>query len=147
MIPVWAIAKSIFGFGGERQLDTVDKTLGHIASGAKMVTEMIDEREFTPEEQSKANFKVVEQALEFQKATHEENSSRSKARRTIAVRWITFYLSLCSGYLVVTAAAIKWPALEKLMQAFMYIITLLGTGTLMVLGFYFGVHLLRGLKK
>lgn len=139
MNPIVSIAKAIFGFGSSRQLETVDKTVDHIANG-------IDKFFYTDQEKAEAAKTGYDQFLKFMELNRDENSERSIARREIAKKWIAIYLNLVIGYLVVVAISIRFEALNILANAFKEAIVLLGTGTLMVLGFYFGVHLLRGLS-
>lgn len=125
-----------------------DKAIDHVASGLGAIKEMIDERNFTPEEESKANLKLVDKGIEWHGTQVEENSLRSKARRAIAEEWIRFYLrKLLPGYLGVEAINIFYPKIQALVIAFKYVMVTMTTGTILVLGFYFGTHALRaGIK-
>ena len=121
-----------------------NKAVDHVANGLGAIGTMIDERKFTAEEESKASFLLVEKGLEFQGANLEQNSERSKARRKIAEKWVGYYLDiLIPTYLISVLINIWYPVIQSLVTALHDIIILMGTGTLMVLGFFFGTHLVR----
>ncbi len=124
-------AKMITGIGGGKGID-IDKGIGHIASG-------LDKLNFSPQERAGHNLKVLNLALDFMKENKDQNSIRSVARRTIAVLWIRFYLLMILGSLV--AFYFDKIKLAEMMKEY---VVLMGTGTLVILGFFFGVHLLRG---
>jgi hypothetical protein len=132
----WLINK-IMGISSDKLVDTA-------ASGIGAIGTMIDERKFTEEEKSKANANLIAKALEFATLNNDQNSERSKARREVAKKWIGFYLDrLVPGYLGIVAINCFYPQLQSLVVAMKDIIVLMGTGTLMVLGFFFGTHLVR----
>lgn len=125
-----------------------DKAVDHIASGIGAIGTMIDERKFTDEEKSKADMKMVEKGIEFQALQIEQNSDRSKARRKWADRWLFFYLVfLLPTYLLVGLINVYDQRFASLVVMLRDVVTLMGTGTLMIIGFFFGTHALRaGIK-
>ena len=133
---IWNLVKSIFS--NSRSLDSVDNTINHIAKG-------IDKFTYTDQEKAEANAKGLDYHLKFVEASTKQNSDQSKARRNIANKWINLYLNLAVGYLVTVGLSLKWTAVATLAVAFKEILIILGTGTLVILGFYYGVHLLRGI--
>lgn len=134
----------MLGFITKLILGNPQKNVDYVAKGLGAIGTMIDERKFTPEEKSKANAKLIDNALEFQKANSEQNSDRSKARRDWANKWLSFYLDkLIPVYVLVVAINIFYPRLQPLIVVLKDLLVLMGTGTLMVLGFFFGTHLVR----
>ena len=125
-----------------------DKAVDHIASGIGAIGTMIDERKFTDEEKSKADMKMVEKGIEFHAMQVEQNSERSKARRDIAEKWIHFYLErLLPGYLLLSLVNVFDQRFASLVVILRDVVTLMSTGTLMIIGFFFGTHALRaGIK-
>lgn len=125
-----------------------DKAMDHVASGLGAIGTMIDERKFTEEERSKADMLMVEKGIEFHAMQVEQNSERSKARRDIAKKWIHFYLErLLPLYLVFTGINIFYPKIASLVMVMRDVVVLMSTGTLMIIGFFFGTHALRaGIK-
>ena len=135
------ITKIVGGIlGSSRTLDTVDNTINQIATG-------IDKFTYTDQEKAEGRQKGLDNYLAFIETTQKQNSEQSMARRNIADRWINLYLNLVIGWVVIKGLAIKWAVLAPLSDAFKDALLLLGTGTLMVLGFYFGVHLARGIPN
>lgn len=125
-----------------------DKAIDHIASGIGAIGTMIDERKFTEEEKSKASMKMVEQGIEFHKINVEQNSDRSKARRKWADRWLVFYLNrLLPAYLLMSFINVFDQRFASLVVILRDVVVLMSTGTLMIIGFFFGTHALRaGIK-
>ena len=121
-----------------------NQAMDHAARGFSAIGTMIDERKFTEEERSKANANLVADALEFQRVNTGQNAERSKARRDIASRWIKIYLErLIPFYLLVVTLNVFYPRLQSIIVSMEGILKMMGTGTLMVLGFFFGTHLVR----
>lgn len=121
-------------FGGSKTTDDIfDKDSGLLTKAGKW----IDEFHHTTQEQSE-DFKEVSAAWsQFVKDTLAENTERSKARRDIAIFWIRFQL------LMIFWAALVFPFLP-LWSAFILKIsfsTLMVTGTIGVLGFFFGPYM------
>ena len=125
-----------------------DKVVDHVANGLGAIGTMIDERKFTEEEKSKADMLMVEKGIEFHAMQVEQNSERSKARREIASKWIHFYLErLLPAYLFMSVVNVFDQRLDSLVVILRDVVVLMSTGTLMIIGFFFGTHALRaGIK-
>lgn len=125
-----------------------DKVVDHVAKGIGAIGTMIDERNFTPEEKSKADLIMVEKGIEFHALQIEQNSERSKARREIASKWIHFYLErLLPAYLFLSLVNVFDQRFASLVVILRDVVVLMSTGTLMIIGFFFGTHALRaGIK-
>ena len=124
-------------FGGA---DTASKTLDLVSSSVKGIGSFIDEQQFTPEERSQANMKAVEAHLELIKATTGENSTRSVTRRWLA--WgVTGYVVIWGSLAMVFAILGK----SNVVNDMVAVINALNLGItfLAIMGFYFGVSLLR----
>ena len=124
-------------FGGA---DTASKTLDLVSSSVKGIGSFIDEQQFTPEERSQANMKAVEAHLELIKATTGENSTRSVTRRWLA--WgVTGYVVIWGSVAMVFAILGK----SNVVNDMVAVINALNLGItfLAIMGFYFGVSLLR----
>ena len=124
--------KYVLGIDTNRMVDKV-------ASGAKIVTTMIDEMNFSPEERSKAG-------LEFLRMNMDQNSERSRARRAIAMMWIEMLLGrYIPAYIISVLVTVWYPQFAPVAEAIRWVLTtIMATGTFMVLGFFFGSHLARG---
>jgi len=124
-------------FGGSKN---TAKTLDIIDSSLKGVGNWIDEKDFTPEEKSKALAKAVDSHLELVKETNKENSVRSLTRRWIAC--ITLGWVLLSATSAMILAVLKFNAEAKII---LDVISSVGSNILVItiMGFYFGVAMLR----
>ena len=71
----------------EKAVDTGLDLIKDAASGIDMLV-------FTDEEKSLASLKIMDQALEFNRAIRDENSVRSRARRLLAVLFCVNYICL-----------------------------------------------------
>lgn len=131
------ISKYIFGIEPNKAVD-------HVANGIKGIATMIDERKFTPEEESKANAEAVRAGIEWTKADITQSSDRSKARRDVAKKWINVYLDrLLPLYLGAELINCFYPKIQAFVVATKWAMITMGTGTLMVLGFFYGTHFAR----
>lgn len=117
----------------------VDNVLDKDSGLLSQVGGWIGNFNFTDEEQSKANAGFIESASAFVKQTLEENTVRSKTRRFIAKLWIGVEL-----FLVLLTCAVA-PFNMELAKFYWAIAMseLMFWGTLSVLGFFFGTHMLR----
>lgn len=93
---------------------------------------------FTPEEQAKMNARMADGVGEFVKMTLGENTERSKSRRAIAKMWIFFQLFMIA--IVVIAAPLDME-LAKFYLSIAFGTVMVG-GTLSIIGFFFGAHML-----
>ena len=132
---MWTFIKTLFG-----GTDTASKTLDLVSSSVKGIGSFIDEQQFTQEERSQANMKAVEAHLELIKATTGENSTRSVTRRWLA--WgVTGYVVIWGSVAMVFAILGK----SNVVNDMVAVINALNLGItfLAIMGFYFGVSLLR----
>ena len=65
-------------------LNVFKKNSLDVSGTIKDVTQRLDDRKFTDEERSTANFKLLEMNVEYLKTQIDENSVRSRARRMIS---------------------------------------------------------------
>jgi len=91
------IGKSTVGKAVDGALDTVGK-----------VTDMIDKRKYTAQEQAEFNLKTAEGAAEFVKSTYSESTIRSRTRRSIAVFYIIFFCAFFVGVVILYKFDEKW---------------------------------------
>lgn len=96
---------------------------------------MIDDTRFTPEEASRVNMMKAEKTMEFAAKAADENSIRSKARRTLA--FMVMGCTIAMAIAGVVFAAIGNPtivqAIVDIAKAFN-----LGIAFISVIAFYFG---------
>ena len=132
---MFTFIKSLFGGS-----DTASKTMDLVSDTVKGIGGFIDEQQFTPEERSKAAGKAVEAHLELVKATANENSTRSVTRRWLAWGITGFILAWASVGMVYAILGKTEVVASMLSIVESYS---LGWTFLAVIGFYFGVQLLR----
>lgn len=102
----------------------------------------IDERDFTAEEKSKANLDMAVKYTQYVDQTLQENTERSKTRRSLALMIIRMEVFLLLLSAAVFKVAPDW-------SEYLYRIAVespLGLLTLGVGAFFFGTHLLRTYK-
>ena len=132
---MWTFIKSIFGGS-----DTAEKTLDLVGDTVKGIGGFIDEQQFTPEERSKAAGEAVTAHLELMKVVANENSTRSVTRRWLA--WgITGFILVWASIAMVFAILSKYDIVDSMLSVIVSFN--LGWTFLAVIGFYFGVQLLR----
>lgn len=87
---------SIFGWftAGKVTADTASKVVDTGCSLIEKAADGIDALFFTDEEKVQASQKVLETVIEMHKATADENSVRSRARRALAIIVIADYMAL-----------------------------------------------------
>jgi hypothetical protein len=127
--------KSIFGGA-----DTAGKTMDLVSDSVRGIGNFIDEQKFTDEERSVALSKAVDSHLRLMEATTNENSKRSVTRR-----WLAWGIS---GFVLAWASVAMMFAIFGKDEVVTDIIDVsnafyLGVTFLAVIGFYFGVQLLR----
>ena len=132
---MWNFVKSIFGGS-----DSASKAMDLVGDTVRGIGGFIDEQQFTPEERSKAAGEAVGAHLELMKAISNENSTRSVTRR-----WLAWGIT---GFILVWASvAMSFAILGEvdIVNSMMQVVTAfnLGWTFLAVIGFYFGVQLLR----
>ena len=93
---------------------------------------------FTEEEGRELNQKLSNAVADFAVKTMDENTERSKTRRNIAIMWIKAQLALVFLVVVVAPFDIE---LAKFYATIAFGTLMLG-GTLSVLAFFFGGHML-----
>ena len=128
---------SITGFlrGADVTKDIFDKDDGLISQAGGW----IDRLQYTAQESASDNKDLIAAGTEFVKATLDENTTRSKTRRMIAVEWVRVQLAMILITMVVAPFDLE-------LAEFYSSITfgwLMAGGTLSVIGFFFGTHMLR----
>ena len=124
-------------FGGskaaEKTIDMADKAMSGVGS-------WIDGKDFTPQEQAEMWGKAVDKHLELVAATCNENGARSVTRRYMAWGITGFTLFWGSVGMILAIAGKKEivASMVEVANAFH-----LGLAFLAVVGFFFGVQLLR----
>lgn len=130
---LWAkVAGTIFG-GSKTTDDIFDKDSGLLAKAGGW----IGNQQFTEQEQAISNAATQKAWGDFVVATMSENTDRSKSRRDIAIFWIHCQL------LFLFMAIMVYPFHEE-WSAFIFSIALSNlmlTGSLGVLGFFFGPYM------
>lgn len=124
-------------FGGsktaEKTLDIADKAISGVGS-------WIDGKEFTEQEKAEMLSKAVDSHLKLIEATHGENSVRSVTRRYLAwavAGYTIFWSSIAMIFAILDKKSIVQSMIEIANAWY------LGASFLAVMGFYFGVQLLR----
>ena len=126
-----------FLFGGtkaaEKTLDIADKAIGGIGG-------WIDGKDFTPQEKAEMWSKAVDSHLRLVEATQNENSVRSITRRYLAWGVAGFTLTWASIGMIFAIFG-----KEEVVDSMIAVSDSfhLGMSFLAVMGFYFGVQLLR----
>ena len=127
--------------GSKTQDDIFDKDKGLLAKAGGWIGNM----NYTDEEQAEARAKMNDSVSAFVAATLEESTERSVTRRAVAVMWIKVQLAM----VLITMTAV--PFLDDAVAEYLLEITFSGVmtaGTLAILGFFFGSHMLSShLKK
>ena len=102
-------------FGGS---ETANKTIDFVSDTTKGIGTWIDNRNFTEQEASEANQKLLDTILKAVEATRDENSTRSVTRRYLA--WsimgcylLAFLLAISVGYFYPTFANHVLAAVDK----------------------------------
>ena len=85
-------------FGGSK---TAEKTVDFVTDSAKGIGSWIDGQQFTDQEKSVANLKIVGMVLKGIELTRDENSTRSVTRRYLAWAVMGSYLTLNLGSAIV----------------------------------------------
>ncbi len=133
-----AIGSALFG-GSE----TASKTVDFVAESARGIGTWIDERNFTEEEKSKADFATLQTVLKGIEATRDENSTRSITRRYLA--WSIMGVYLLSFLVTITIGYSQIEYRKFLLEA----VQVYGIDTLAwaVGGFYFLASITRSLRS
>ena len=132
---MWKFIKGIFGGG-----DNASKTMDLVGDSVRGIGNWIDEKEFTPEEKAKSLARAVDAHLELIKATTNENAPRSVTRRWLAwgvAGFMVFWGSIAMVFAIFGQKEIV-SSMVAVAEAFY-----MGLVFLAVMGFYFGVQLLR----
>ena len=116
--------------GLDKGLETVDNVANHIATG-------IDKATFTEQEKSQANLKLVDAQIRFMEAQGDENSVRSKTRRVLAI------IIILPPVLYTLASAVLYKIDKDYSEHLLSLVTEWKWEILAVIGFYFGIQLLR----
>lgn len=118
------------------------KDKSKIVSGAvDLVTNirgMVDDSTFTAQEKARFNLQIADATADFAKATLNENTERSKARRSLAIYSVVFFYILVVILLVLWKFDTEWfDAAKGLILEFK-----LPTAFIMIMAFFFGGYYL-----
>jgi hypothetical protein len=105
------------------------------------VTGAVDQWNFTTEEQARLNVELADKLADHVESTLNENTTRSKTRRFIAIEIITVYLVLLLLYVVL--ALMKIESIDFLKSLILE--SPIATGFIAVIGFFFGGYYLSKL--
>lgn len=132
---VFSAVKSLFG-GNDKSGKVADFAMDSV----KEIGNWIDEKDFTPEEKSKAYAESAKNYLEFIKLTVNENSLRSVTRRWLA--WgIVGYILFWGSVMMVYAINDKDTVVDKMIRIVEALN--LGWAFVAVCTLYFGVQFFR----
>lgn len=127
-------------FGFLKGMFGTKKAVDVALDGVKNGIEGIGKCFFTDQEKAEWTLEAGKTWIEMQRAIADENSKRSITRRVLAIMFLAAFLLflICCGvcYPINVAWAQVWLILAKQ----------LSTPVLVVLTFYFGVHLVRGIS-
>jgi len=118
---------NLFGGGS-----TTNKIVDGVMSGA-------DALFYTDEEKAVANQKILDFKLEWMKATQGQNIARRLIAIGVTLAW------LLAGVVVLTAKALGYDEFSKF--AFEYLTSVITTPFMIIIGFYFAAHALKGIRK
>lgn len=132
---MWKWVKGLFGGG-----DKAGKAVDFATTAITGIGNWIDEKDFTPEERSKALAEAVKAHLELVKATANENSLRSVTRR-----WLAWGVGIFDAFWISVAMIFAIFGEQATVDRMVEVANTfyIGMITLAVFGFYFGVQLLR----
>jgi len=145
-VKLFSAIKSVFSSAPAKTVDDImDSEKGLLVKFGGFINDL----SYTDAEKAAAMAEVVSGASEFVKSTMNENTERSKTRRSIAIYWIKFQLSLIALTVVAfpfdaAIAEFYWKVSTSKIMLF---------GTMSVIVFFFGAHVLRiynpmgGVKK
>jgi len=122
--------------GGTKVVDDLfDKDKGLLAKAGGWIGNL----NYTDEEKAEAIAEMNKGVTEFVKLTLAENTERSVARRALALLWVRVHLAM----VVITMCAVPFmtDAVAKLWMEVTFSGVMTG-GTLAILGFFFGSHML-----
>jgi len=124
----------LIGLNPDKAYETANNVIDGVKSG-------LDKAWYTDEEKADTNKALVASQLKFVEMQRDENSVRSRARRVLAFGITAWYL----GGLTVTAVVYRF---DPVYARFLYETVSKATVAFgLVIGFYFGVHLVRGARK
>ena len=129
-----AIGAFLLGTPSDKSIDLVGDTVRGVGT-------WIDERKFTEEEKAKVNLELAAKYANFVGTTMDENTERSKTRRSLAL-WV---IRLEAFFLVMSAATFKF---DQAWSEYWYKIAVDSPWGLLTLGvgsLFFGVHVLRAM--
>ena len=119
--------------------DVFDKDNGLLVRAGKFIGGL----NYSEQEQAEVNLKLADQVIEHVKATKDENTIKSKARRELAIMWIKTQLHLIWINVILVPLAILSPEQGKPMFDMMLKITLswlMVGGTVTVMAYFFGTY-------
>lgn len=136
-------------FGTTKSVEkTVDNVFDKDSGLLNQVGSWVGNMDFTDEEKAEYRMKVADKASDFVGKTLDENTERSKTRRSVAVLWIKVQLAL----VVMTAICIPWK--KEIASSYFELATsdlmLWGTGSIIVFffgGYVWGTHIKKPTNK
>lgn len=132
---VKTVGSWFLGTDGEKNAELARDTVRGVGT-------WIDERDFTAEEKSKANMELAVKYAQYADQTLQENTVRSKTRRSLSLMIIRTEIVILLLSAAVFQVSPEW-------SEYLYKIAVespLGLLTLGVGAFFFGTHLLRAYK-
>jgi len=121
--------------GTEKAMDNVlDKDNGLLSQVGGWVGNM----NFTEEEKAKMNAKMADGVSKFVEMTLSESTERSVTRRAVAVLWIRVQLAM----IAITMGVAPWSMELAAFYLSIAFGTLMVGGTLSIIAFFFGSHML-----
>jgi len=133
----WTAAKALLAGSPKVVDDIFDRENGIAVQAGKFLGGL----HFSDQEKSEAHAKLTDKVLAHVEATAGENTVKSKTRRELAVKWISFQLHLV-GLTVMCVPLAIFPE-GKLMFGMMLKITLswlMVGGTVTVMAYFFGTY-------
>ncbi len=132
---MWSFIKSVFGAGQDGSSNVMK-----VASG---IGGWIDGQQFTEQEKSEFNGKMIGAYSKFMESTVAENTERSRTRRDLSIWIIRFEIFLLA------ASAVLYK-IDADLSLFVYKIATTEPMSYLVLGvsaFFWGTHLVRSLPS
>ena len=133
---IFSAIKGVFSSAPAKTVDDIlDSDKGLLVKFGGFVNNL----HYSDAEKAAAMAEVVVGATDFVKSTMNENTERSKTRRSIAIYWIKFQLSL------IALTVVAFPFDAGIAEFYWKVATskIMLFGTMSVIIFFFGAHVLR----
>ena len=128
-------------FGFLKKLVATPKAVDVALDGVKSGIDGIGKCFFTEQEKAEFTLKAGEMWIRVQESLAQESGIRSMTRRILAIMGMGTFMFFLIG------AALAWPFLPEYSAFLLSLAKELGGLTFAITSFYFGIHLLRSLKK